>query len=239
MYKIRTVAYIILIMTGLSCKEESLKTYCGDNYIHFTYMPDRTSQKVEFNFATEAPLSKEGTVKAEMTLWGYLLETDSPVTVSVLKEGTDAIEGTDYKLSESGIFHKNRPKDFYELKVFRNNELLHTDYTIALYINKIENGLAAPEQYRKAIIHVTDKVTEPKWWKQSIASCLGEYSDIKYRIFIIFMKGEILRDLDKFSGIQFANLVCDFKQWWKNEWKNGKYIYYDTDGSTPLYETIN
>ena len=61
---------------------------------------------------------------------------------------------------------------------------------------------------------------------------------MKYRVFIIFMDGEILESLDKYTGLEFINLIADFKTWWKNQWQQGNYQYYDADGVTPLYETI-
>ena len=61
---------------------------------------------------------------------------------------------------------------------------------------------------------------------------------MKYRVFIIFMDGEILESLDKYTGIEFVNLIADFKAWWKDQWQQRNYQYYDTDGVTPLYETI-
>ena len=85
---------------------------------------------------------------------------------------------------------------------------------------------------------LTDRISCPVWWSQSSAANLGVYSDMKYRVFIIFMDGEILESLDKYTGIEFVNLIADFKAWWKDQWQQGNYQYYDTDGVTPLYETI-
>ena len=52
------------------------------------------------------------------------------------------------------------------------------------------------------------------------------------------MKGKILKDLRKYSGIQFKKEIDSFKKWWKQEWEKGNYKYYTEDGNTPLYETI-
>ena len=93
-------------------------------------------------------------------------------------------------------------------------------------------------EYQYVTIQVTDRISCPVWWSQSSAANLGVYSDMKYRVFIIFMDGEILESLDKYTGIEFVNLIADFKAWWKDQWQQGNYQYYDTDGVTPLYETI-
>ena len=239
MSKLRFIyLFASIILTTVSCQEEKLKTYSGENYIHFSYMKDRTPQKVEFNFASDAPLSLEGEVGVEMSLWGFLLEKDAPVTVSTVESATNAVRGLDYDLPNNAVFRAGVPKDIYKIPVKRNKELLKTDLKITLHLDKVGNCSCAPEEYLVAKIHVTDKVSEPKWWKQSIASKLGPYSDIKYRLFIIFMGGKILKNLDEYSGIQFAKLISDFKAWWKEEWVKGNYRYYCEDGKTALYETI-
>ena len=102
----------------------------------------------------------------------------------------------------------------------------------------MENCLVGPAEYQYVTIQVTDRISCPVWWSQSSAANLGVYSDMKYRVFIIFMDGEILESLDKYTGIEFVNLIADFKAWWKDQWQQGNYQYYDTDGVTPLYETI-
>ena len=239
MSKLRFIyLFASIILTAVSCQEEKLKTYSGENYIHFSYMKDRTPQKVEFNFAVDAPLSLEGEVGVEMSLWGFLLEKDAPITVSTVDTSTTAVRGRDYDFPRNAVFQKGVPKDIFRILVKSNKDLLETDFRITLHLDKVENCSCGPEEYLIATIHVTDKVSEPKWWKQSIASNLGPYYDIKYRLFIIFMGGKIIKNLDEYSGIQFAKIISDFKIWWKEEWGRGNYLYYCEDGKTPMYETI-
>ena len=113
-----------------------------------------------------------------------------------------------------------------------------SEYTLTLSLDAVENCLVGPAEYQYVTIQVTDRISCPVWWSQSSAANLGVYSDMKYRVFIIFMDGEILESLDKYTGIEFVNLIADFKAWWKDQWQQGNYQYYDTDGVTPLYETI-
>ena len=146
--------------------------------------------------------------------------------------------GIDYAPLTSGIFHKGLAEDTYEVTVYRNEALLNTEYTLTLSLDAVENCLVGPAEYQYVTIQVTDRISCPVWWSQSSAANLGVYSDMKYRVFIIFMDGEILESLDKYTGIEFVNLIADFKAWWKDQWQQGNYQYYDTDGVTPLYETI-
>ena len=195
MKRILTYTIFCLLFVLTSCSEEQLDVYNGDNYVYFTYMSDKSPQKITFNFATDAPLLREGTVKVKMTLLGYLLEENATCDISAVGEKSTALDA-------------------------------------------VENCLVGPAEYKHVTIQVTDRISQPVWWNQSSAANLGTYSDMKYRVFIIFMDGEILESLDKYTGIEFVNLIADFKAWWKDQWQQGNYQYYDTDGVTPLYETI-
>ena len=185
MKRILTYTIFCLLFVLTSCSEEQLDVYNGDNYVYFTYMSDKSPQKITFNFATDAPLLREGTVKVKMTLLGYLLEENATCDISAVGEKSTARSGIDYAPLTSGIFHSGLAEDTYEVTVYRNEDLLNTDYTLTLSLD-----------------------------------------------------GEILESLDKYTGIEFVNLIADFKAWWKDQWQQGNYQYYDTDGVTPLYETI-
>ena len=228
-----------LLLLGLTaCSEEQLSTYEGNHYVHFTPMEDDKPQLTVFNFATQAPLTQEGEVEVGITLWGFQLEQDAACRVSAVNDKTTAIEGTDYATLQPGVVHQGVPTDTYCVTVYRNAELLNTDYTLTLCLDEVDGCKVGPMEYRYATLQVTDRVTQPKWWEQSVAANLGKYSDLKYRVFIIFMDGKILESLDAYTGIEFVRLIADFKSWWKTEWEKGNYHYYDADGQTPLYETI-
>ena len=66
MKRILTYTIFCLLFVLTSCSEEQLDVYNGDNYVYFTYMSDKSPQKITFNFATDAPLLREGTVKVKM-----------------------------------------------------------------------------------------------------------------------------------------------------------------------------
>ena len=161
--------------------------------------------------------------KPRSYLNGILLQAKPDLVLNLLCKAARAAFGTE---------------DTYEVTVYRNEDLLNTDYTLTLSLDAVENCLVGPAEYKHVTIQVTDRISQPVWWNQSSAANLGTYSDMKYRVFIIFMDGEILESLDKYTGIEFVNLIADFKAWWKDQWQQGNYQYYDTDGVTPLYETI-
>ncbi len=53
MKRILTYTTFCLLLVFASCSEEQLEVYHGDNYVYFTYMNDKSPQKITFNFATD------------------------------------------------------------------------------------------------------------------------------------------------------------------------------------------
>ena len=115
MKRILTYTIFCLLFVLTSCSEEQLDVYNGDNYVYFTYMSDKSPQKITFNFATDAPLLREGTVKVKMTLLGYLLEENATCDISAVGEKSTARSGIDYAPLTSGIFHSGLAEDTYEV----------------------------------------------------------------------------------------------------------------------------
>ena len=76
--------------------------------------------------------------------------------------------------------------------------------------------------------------TKPLWW--STTQLLGDYSDLKFRLFNIY-SGKFVTSIDNYSQIEFKQVAEDFKAWLKEEWEKGN-RYYADDKTTPLYDTI-
>lgn len=221
-----------------SCSEEQLKTYDGERYLHFTAAADRQEQHVTFNFATQAPLSTEADVPVSLTLWGFPFEQSATYRVSIVSEGTTGQESTDYTPVGTGSFGAHLATDTFYIHVRRNAELLNTNFQLRLQLEQADEYQVGPQEYRCVTVNVVDELTEPQWWSQSIAGKLGAYSPVKHRLLIIFMDGEVFTSIDHYTGIQFNQLISQFKSWWRSQWELGKYHYYTDDQTTPLYETI-
>lgn len=234
--KILFITAVFIVVT-MGCKEEKLPLWSGENYLSFSYMADHKQQEKTFNFATDAPLEAEAYVGINLSLLGNLPNEDFEYKVSIRKMQSNNEDKSDSE-KKSGIFHKGLAEDVFKLLVSRDKELLETHYTLEVTLMEATDKIIAPEEFKSARIKVVDKVEKPTWWAQSQASKLGDYYPIKYRLFIIYMDGAILNNLDEYTGIEFANLIGNFKLWWQNKWENGEYHYYLKDGSTPMYESI-
>lgn len=231
-------AAIAMIAAALlsSCREDTLKVYDGDNYVHFT--PDgNDTPTAEYNFAYgETTRETEAEVPVEIRLWGYLPSSDFRCRVSVAEESTTA-SAADYELPEAAVFRAGRPADTLWIKVRRKPELLATSYRLSVKMDGADGGhVVGPSSYSVVTVRVTDAITAmPAWWNTTQA--LGEYSPMKYRVFNIYL-GKVLQNLDGYTNMEFSQEARDFRAWWAAEWEKGNYRYYAPDGTTPLYETI-
>ncbi len=229
----------MLLLFALSlagCKEDSLETYSGENYVHFE--PDANDVvSASYNFALgETTREERYDIPVPVRLWGFLPDEDFTFTTEIVSEGTTALP-SDYAAPQPQVFRKGEPSGTFFLTVYRRPELLATDFTIVVKMVSAENHVVAPSCYASLTIKVTDDLSgsRPVWWNTTPA--LGEYSDVKFRIFNIYL-GRFLQKLDGYSQIAFKNEALKFKAWWKEQWDEGNYRYYDSDNITPLYETI-
>ena len=223
------------LLAAVSCKEDTLDVYHGDNYVHFTPtlndIPD-----AEYNFALDGETTAETHVKVpvEIRLWGYLPKADFKCNLSIVKEKTNA-KDTDYVRPEYAVFRQGYHVDTLWVTVNRRAELLSTDYHVVIKMDGTsDEHIVGPGKYNTVTIHVTDEIKNaPIWWATTPA--LGEYSAMKYRVLNVYL-GKVLRNLDEYTNITFKEKALEFKQWWKDNWES--YKYYAEDGVTPLYDTI-
>ena len=234
----KKILYIlpILLLAAVSCKEDTLDFYNGDNYVHFTPSVNGNPE-AEYNFALDGVTTEEteALVPVELRIWGYLPTADFKCFVSIDDKKTNA-ESSDYEIGEAAVFRTGMHVDTLWVKVKRHSELLKTNYRIVINMDSAENNyVVGPAIYKSVEIKVIDKiVSEPLWW--STTSHLGKYSDLKYRLFNIF-SGKFVTSIDKYTDIEFRQVAADFKAWLQAEWAEGN-EYKADDNETPLYDTI-
>ena len=229
------LAFGALALAG--CKEDTLKTYSGENYVHFK--PDANDVvAAEYNFATgETTRETEYSIPVDVRLWGFLPETDFTFTTEIVTDGTTALPA-DYELQPQQTFRAGEAEGKFHLTVRRRPELLATNYRVVVRMVSADGGhVVAPLAYTTVSITVKDDLSslKPQWWATTQA--LGSYSDIKFRVLNIYL-GHFLKNLNGYTDITFKEEALKFKAWWKQQWGEGNYKYCDTDGITPLYDTI-
>lgn len=235
----KKILYILpfIFLAAVSCKEDTLDVYNGSNYVHFTPTFSDLPQ-TEFNFAYDGKTTRETEydVPVEIRIWGYLPEKDFNCSVNVVQDKTTASSDM-FSFPSETVFRAGHHVDTLWVKVKRGAELLKTDYTITIKMESADdNHVVGPAKYNTARLRIFDKITAiPSWWATTAA--LGKYSDIKYRVLNYYL-GKVLVNIDDYTNITFKEEALAFKEWWKKEWEKGNHVYYDTDGTTPLYETI-
>lgn len=236
----KTIIYATLALAAMavcSCKEDKLKVYNGENYVHFQ---PNSSDKVEasYNFSLgKTTREEEVKVAVPIRLWGYLPERDFECRVSVVDSITTALP-SDYVKPTVAIFRKGNPVDTLFVTVKRRPKLLETDYILSIHMDSAGDGhVVAPAKYLTVRISVTDKiVVKPIWW-ETVTDAVGKYSDIKFRLFNYYL-GKYLNQLDEYTSITFKQEALKFRAWLKEKFESGEFVYYDEDGVTPLYKTI-
>lgn len=233
----KKILYMLpFVLLAVACQEDTLDVYHGDNYVHFTPgINDKPAAEYNFAYDGITTAETEALVPVEIRIWGYLPETDFKCHVSIDTEKSTA-EASDYELEESTLFRTGNHVDTLWIKVKRNAQLLKTDYKLVVNMTSAENAyVVGPAKYKSVEINVVDKIeTKPLWW--STTQLLGDYSDLKFRLFNIY-SGKFVTSIDNYSQIEFKQVAEDFKTWLKGEWEKGN-RYYADDKTTPLYDTI-
>ena len=222
--------YICLILSAMaflavSCEESKLETWHGNNYLHFIPGPDG-SVKARYNFATEGTTAQTSdSVPLPIEIWGFMEEKDFSLSVTIDGEPVTA------------TFRAGLPVDTLWVPVNRDAGLLSTSYTVKVEITGAGSDYEiSPASYCKAEVQVEDSLEglQPAWWATTQA--LGQYSPLKFRLFNIYSKG-FVKSIDNYTAIAFKDFALEFREWLRVMWESGR-KYYDTDGTTPLYESI-
>lgn len=234
----KKVLYILplIFLAVVSCKEDTLDVYNGDNYVHFAPgMTDMPSAEYNFAYDGVTTAETEALVPVELRIWGYLPKTDFKCFVSVDTEKSTANEA-DYEIEDYAVFRAGCHVDTLWVKVKRNAQLLKTNFKLVVNMTSAdEDYVVGPAIYKSAEIKVLDKIeNQPLWW--ATTQFLGDYSDLKFRLFNIY-SGKFVTTIDNYSQIEFEQVAADFKAWLKAEWDKGN-KYYANDKTTPLYDTI-
>ena len=215
----------VIVLAVVSCKEDALKYYSGENYIHFTPGVNDIPE-VTYNFALDGETSAETevSVPVEIRLWGRYHETadiniyvDTVRTIdwsSLAGNSRDTLSvSREYLVDlEPAIFYHQQPVCTLWVKVRRKPELLATNHTIQIKLKDPDNWfMVAPAKYSVVNLNVMDDIpSQPVWWETTQA--LGVYSAIKYRLFNIYMN-KVMTDISAYTADGFKEVVVRFKEW--------------------------
>jgi hypothetical protein len=218
----------IIALAAVSCKEDTLDYYSGENYIHFTPGVNDVPE-VTYNFALDGQTTAETevSVPVEIRLWGRFHQTeDISINVATVKtidwsslsvnsRDTLSVSGEYYVDLAPAVFQKQQPVCTLWVKVKRKPELLSTNHTIQIKLEDPDKWfVVAPAKYSVVNLHVIDEIpSQPVWWETT--QSLGAYSPVKYRLFNIFMN-KLMTDISAYTADGFKELVGRYKEWLQN-----------------------
>lgn len=222
------IAAVILL---LSCSEENIENFSGSNEIYFdkffmdevapgTTQADSTVESFFFypsgTDEIDAPL--------KVCFSGQLLKNDISFTLKVDEYATSANKD-EYSLDNNYIFHARTVRegvkeviDTIRIKLHRSSRLKTMDEGVRLVVQLIPNSTISTGQYErtKAVIILTEKKARPLWWDDEVRdNLLGEYSQLKYKLFLdnADIKAELDAEMIQNNPDKARLLAMKFKNW--------------------------
>lgn len=223
---------ILLLLVSLSaCREQSIPTFGEEKFVYFdkfwmdelspgTNKADSTG--VTFFFEKEDALSVNA--KLIVVLAGRSLEKDLPFRLEVVDKYTTA-QPNEYTLQDSYTFRakpvnprETRIQDTISIQINRSERLntLENGYRLALRIVPSDQVKVGQYERSIAILHVTKDPMRPDWWDGEIsAGLLGNYSPLKYKLFVTHVPGATVIDANYIVNHpdRVRKLVLEFKRW--------------------------
>lgn len=230
--------YIILVFLAslvalASCKEEEILKFGDQRYLHFKEPFEKKAYR--FSFAT-TPGADEHTIKIPLSLIGRVGERNKEYKLEVVRDGKmpSTISSSSFSLPKTPLFRSMAVEDTLEVKLI-NTADLKTERLLHLKIAENEEFKLGPVEYRSAYIYVSNVLSQPDWWNADMKKVfLGEYSDIKYKNFIIATG---VTDLKGASIAKINALVMQFVYYLQNLDAQGKTLY-EADGKTKVLDTV-
>lgn len=201
--------YILLVFVwgGIisACSEKDIMTYSGDTlYVYFA--ADATVDSTTFSF--KAYPSGKIHMKIPMKSNGVWLTKAREYTVSADEKFT-TLPSELYVLPEKCVFPAGQSRDTIEITLLNGDLLKEKTCRLMLKVDETESVREGDDNYRRAIILVSDKLERPQWWtvwdggyggvpQYNIAErfYLGDYSETKYTMFL----EELAKDGTEFDG---------------------------------------
>lgn len=204
---------ILAFISLLSCQEENLKPYSGDNYIYFT---KENTDSIAFSFAYDATLTKS-IVDIPVEIISGIRDFDREYKVVFLADESTAIEGQHFtKLEGLQTIKAGNIVDTLRLEVLKTADIENKVVEAVFKIVDSGDFLAGFPSRSKARVQITNKLVQPAWWNDwHISSGLGAYSNKKYRLFIQ-VTGEYDLDYqnkDDMNYSEMRSLLLQFKYW--------------------------
>ncbi len=174
---------LIAVLGLTDCTVDKLDTFSGGNQVYFERVSG-TADSLTFSFAVLDDKTTSSTVEIPVIVTGNTCDHDRTVDITIVSEGTTAVEGTDYTLSPTVI-----PAGSYgtnlQVTVYRTPELTEQEkYILFQIIPNDELSTDVNPAWTDYKLIINDKLTEPARWIYDCYPYFGIYSEVKYRFII-------------------------------------------------------
>lgn len=191
-----------------SCDEREIPTFGEERYIYVEWAKNVTDKNFICSFITT--LEDDKTVGIPLRFAGRTLTEDTEYAVKLGTE-TDVTEG-EYELPERFVFRKGYFQDTLYVTFTRSERMQQNSYKLVLNLVSNENFLATQRDATSATIIVSDMISQPEWWDETVInSYLGPYSDKKFRLFLSEIYsgdyGALSADEKRAYALQFKEYV--------------------------------
>lgn len=167
----------------VACSTDKIETFNGGDQVYFERVSS-TADSLTLSFAVLDKDIQNYTVEIPIVVTGAICNHQRKVNISVIPEGTTAMEGVDYTLEETMI-----PAGSYnttlKVNVKRSAELSKEEKTIMFQILPSDELFTdVNPAWTDFKLKINDTLTKPARWIYDCQPYFGVYSDVKYRFII-------------------------------------------------------
>mgnify|MGYP001073729573 CR=1 FL=1 len=193
----------LLFLWGMiACSTDEIKTYSDRDYILFTkYVQDSTN----FSFLSY-PNSNKAELKLEVRVIGMPSDRDREYKISVMDAVTDA-PADSYELPSKFVLKAKEVVDSCTVVLKKTAELSTRSRRLTLRLEETADFALGQTDRLAAIINISNVISKPQWWNAIVdKTWLGEYSDLKYELFIKLNNGKVDVDVTNTNEIRTCTL---------------------------------
>lgn len=210
------IAGFVFLLSG--CQKTELTVYGTDNYIQFSNL---VKDSVTFPFLFY-PGEDEVLFPVPVELAGQSLSANMAYKLVVDEKYSTAIAGFHFDLPDNIVFHAGKYKDTCLIKLIRTPDLKTTEVKLVLRLEGNENFKLGQQDYSMMIIRINDRLVKPEWWNNRVTTYyLGNYSDLKYELFI---QETGVADFTGKSESELRTYALKFKYYLQKEKQAGRVV---------------
>lgn len=238
-----------------ACSTDEIDVFDENNYLSFDVdEAEEGYPSLSYTFTFQDEAVKEYIYEVPVTYAGRYNNSPTQFSLQVMDEGTTAKAGTHYELldAEDYTIDANQSTGVAKVKLFRTEEMKSESFDLILQLLPNDNFKTGAIDVVK--LTITDQLVKPDYWTYSPYNrYLGNYTALKYRLFLEFMgvtdgsnpfdKSPWLQMLDYGTGnyiyksykdSEVKATVREFKQWLYSEKGNPT----DEETQKPVSETL-